>query len=148
MTSLLVGTLVISGVHTLAWLPRSLAVPQESQERPRAETGMYVRRFQPFHRNLHLMVIFQLLRAGADGHDAEVLLRGLGQGAGRACWAASKAAGLIHRFCAVLTFTYFGLHLYDLARQRRQSGKSWRQFITGPEACCSTAATGGSLSAR
>ena len=38
-----------------------------------------------------------------------------------------EAAGLIHRFCAVLTFTYFGLHLYDLMKQRRASGKSWRR---------------------
>ncbi len=44
-----------------------------------------------------------------------------------------EAAGVIHRFCAVLTFTYFGLHLWDAARQRRASGKSWRQFIFNPE---------------
>ena len=44
-----------------------------------------------------------------------------------------EAAGLIHRFCACLTFTYFGLHLYDLVKQRRASGKSWRQFIAGEE---------------
>ena len=35
-----------------------------------------------------------------------------------------EAAGLIHRFCAALTFTYFALHLYDLlqaaARQRQE----------------------------
>ena len=43
------------------------------------------------------------------------------------------SAGYIHRFCALLTFTYFGLHLYDLAKQRRQSGKTWWQFIAGPE---------------
>jgi hypothetical protein len=43
------------------------------------------------------------------------------------------AAGLIHRFCALVTFTYFGLHLWDLARQKRRSGKSWRKFILGPE---------------
>jgi cytochrome b subunit of formate dehydrogenase len=44
-----------------------------------------------------------------------------------------EAAGLIHRTCAVLTFTYFGLHLYDLVKQRRKSGLTWRQFLTGPE---------------
>ena len=44
-----------------------------------------------------------------------------------------EAAGLVHRFCAGLTFTYFGLHLYDLVKQRRASGKSWRQFIAGEE---------------
>jgi cytochrome b subunit of formate dehydrogenase len=44
-----------------------------------------------------------------------------------------EAAGLVHRFCAVLTFTYFGLHAYDLVKQRRASGKTWRQFIAGEE---------------
>ncbi|MBI3665800.1 MAG: hypothetical protein HY236_06170 [Acidobacteria bacterium] len=44
-----------------------------------------------------------------------------------------EAAGWIHRFCALLTFAYFGLHLWDLARRRRKSGLSWRRFIHGPE---------------
>ncbi len=44
-----------------------------------------------------------------------------------------EAAGLIHRFCAVVTFTYFGLHLWDLARQKKTSGGSWRKLIFGPE---------------
>jgi hypothetical protein len=43
-----------------------------------------------------------------------------------------EGAGLIHRFCAALTFTYFGLHLWDLYRQHRGSGKTWRQSIFGP----------------
>jgi hypothetical protein len=33
----------------------------------------------------------------------------------------------------VLTFTYFGLHLWDLNRQRKRSGRSWRAFIMDPE---------------
>jgi hypothetical protein len=44
-----------------------------------------------------------------------------------------EAAGLIHRFCAVATFTYFGLHLWDLARRRRAEGRTWRQLIAGPD---------------
>ena len=85
-----------------------------------------------FHRNLHLMVITSFLGLALTGMMlkfsyapwAKVLARLLG---------GFEAAGLIHRFCAVLTFTYFGLHLWDLVRQQRRSGKTWRQFITGPE---------------
>jgi hypothetical protein len=44
-----------------------------------------------------------------------------------------EAAGLIHRFCAALTFTYFGLHVYDLVKQKRASGQSWRQYIAGED---------------
>ena len=93
---------------------------------------MYVRRFRQFHRNLHLMVMSSFLGLALTGMIlkfsyagwAKVLARLLG---------GFEGAGLIHRFCAVLTFTYFGLHLYDLVRLRRQSGKSWWQFIAGPE---------------
>jgi cytochrome b subunit of formate dehydrogenase len=131
MTSLLVGTLLISGAHTLAWLPRSLAYRRQARNGP-PETGMYVRRFRKFHRNLHLMVVSSFLGLALTGMIlkfsyagwAKVLAHLLG---------GFEGAGLIHRFCAVLTFTYFGLHLYDLARLRRQSGKSWWRFISGPE---------------
>jgi hypothetical protein len=34
--------------------------------------------------------------------------------------------------CALITFTYFGIHLADMARRKRASGVSWRAFITGP----------------
>jgi cytochrome b subunit of formate dehydrogenase len=44
-----------------------------------------------------------------------------------------EAAGLIHRFCALVTFLYFGLHIYDLVRRKRQSGHTWFQFITSSE---------------
>jgi cytochrome b subunit of formate dehydrogenase len=131
MTSLLVGTLVISGAHTLAWLPRSLQYRKEARSN-HGESGVYVRRFRPLHRNLHLMVVTSFLGLALTGMTlkfsyapwAKFLARLLGGFA---------AAGLIHRFCAVLTFTYFGLHLYDLVKEHRQSGKSWLKYITGPE---------------
>jgi cytochrome b subunit of formate dehydrogenase/uncharacterized protein with PIN domain len=131
MTALLVGTLVVSGAHTALWLPRSLEYRKQLRN-GHLPRGVYVRRFQRFHRNLHLMVISSFLGLALTGMLlkfsyagwAKVLARLLG---------GFESAGLIHRTCAVLTFTYFGLHLYDLARQRRQSGKTWRQFIAGPE---------------
>jgi cytochrome b subunit of formate dehydrogenase len=91
----------------------------------------YVRRFRPFDRNLHLMVITSFLGLALTGmmlkfsytRWAQVLSHLLG---------GFEAAGLLHRFCALLTFTYFGLHLWDLFRQHRASGKTWRQFVFGP----------------
>jgi cytochrome b subunit of formate dehydrogenase len=44
-----------------------------------------------------------------------------------------EAAGLIHRFCALVTFLYFGLHVYDLVRRKRSSGRTWFQFVMGGE---------------
>jgi thiosulfate reductase cytochrome b subunit/uncharacterized protein with PIN domain len=131
MTTLLVGTLVISGAHTVMWLPRSLEYRRRAKNGEAGE-GLYVRRFQKLHRNLHLMVISSFIGLGLTGMIlkfsyapwARVLARLLG---------GFEGAGWIHRACALLTFTYFGIHIWDLVRQRRKSGKSWFRFITGPE---------------
>jgi cytochrome b subunit of formate dehydrogenase len=133
MTGLLIGTLVISGAHTILWLPRSLEYRRQLRNNGHpAGEERYVRRFEPFQRNLHLMVVSSFLGLALTGMIlkfsyaawAAVLARLLG---------GFEAAGWIHRFCAVLTFTYFGLHLWDIARRRRRSGKSWRAFLTGPD---------------
>src|SRR5208283_2322956 len=123
MTTLLLGTLLVSGAHTLLWLPRSFEYRRQFKN-GQPETGQYVRRFQTFHRNLHVMVITSFLGLALTGMIlkfsyaawAKVLAHLLG---------GFEAAGVIHRFCAVLTFSYFGLHLWDLVRQHRASGKSW-----------------------
>jgi hypothetical protein len=44
-----------------------------------------------------------------------------------------EAAGWIHRLCAMMTFSYFGTHLWDMRRKRKQSGQTWFQYVTGPE---------------
>jgi cytochrome b subunit of formate dehydrogenase len=133
MTTLLLGTLLVSGVHTLLWLPRSLQYRKQmlktmatGNDRP------YVRRFEPFQRNLHLMVIFSFLGLALTGMIlkfsytvwAKVLAQMLG---------GFEDAGGIHRFCAAITFAYFGLHLWDINRMRKRNGMSWWQVITGPE---------------
>jgi cytochrome b subunit of formate dehydrogenase/uncharacterized protein with PIN domain len=131
MTTLLVGTLAISGTHTALWLRRSLEY-RKGLNGHGTPGQMFVRRFQPLHRNLHLTVIFSFLGLALTGMTlkfsyapwAKVLARLLG---------GFEGAGLIHRFCAILTFTYFGVHIWDLVRQKRRSGKNWRQFIFDPE---------------
>lgn len=132
MTTLLVGTLVVSGAHTALWLNRSLEYKKQFTNGHAPEQQFYVRRFETFQRNLHLMVVGSFLGLALTGMVlkfsyapwAAVLARALG---------GFEGAGLIHRFCAVVTFTYFGLHLWDLARRRKRSGKSWREFVLGPD---------------
>jgi predicted CXXCH cytochrome family protein len=132
MTTLLVGTLAVAGTHTALWLRRSL---KERRPAPRESTDgsqVYVRRFTTYQRNLHLTVIASFLGLALTGMLlkfsyapwATVLARLLG---------GFEAAGLIHRICAVATFTYFALHIRDLVRQKRRNGQSWRQFILGPD---------------
>jgi len=132
MTSVLVFTLVLSGLHTLAWLPRSLQYRRELKAAGDGHGQIYVRRFQPFQRKLHLIVIVSFMGLALTGMIlkfsyagwASVLARLLG---------GFEGAGLIHRFCAVLTFLYFGLHLFDLVRHRRRGKRSWREFIFNPD---------------
>ncbi len=132
MTTLLVGTLTVSGAHTALWLRRSLEYRKELANGAHAAQPVYVRRFATLHRNLHLTVIASFLGLASTGMIlkfsyapwARLVARLLG---------GFEAAGLIHRFCALLTFTYFGLHLVDLVRRRRASGRSWRQFIFSSE---------------
>jgi cytochrome b subunit of formate dehydrogenase len=128
MTSLLLGTLLVAGLHTLAWLPRSLQYRKELKANVNGPGALYVRRFRPFERNLHLMVVTSFLGLALTGMTlkfsyttwAQVLSHLLG---------GFEAAGFIHRVCAILTFTYFGLHLWDLWRKKKASGKSWWRFI-------------------
>jgi len=132
MTMLLVGTLTFSGAHTALWLRRSLEYRRELAGIATVARPAYVRRFVPFQRNLHLTVIASFLGLASTGMIlkfsyapwAKVVARLLG---------GFEAAGLIHRFCALMTFTYFGLHLFDVFRKKRASGKTWRQFIFSRE---------------
>ncbi|MBL8179775.1 MAG: hypothetical protein JNK48_34165 [Bryobacterales bacterium] len=131
MTSLLIGTMLVSGTHTVLWLRHSLRYKPVLAAHSE-DAGKYVQRFRKFDRNLHLMVVSSFLGLAATGMTlkfsyapwAKVLAQLLG---------GFEGAGLIHRFCAVVTFTYFALHLRDLRRKQKASGKSLREFVFGPE---------------
>jgi len=131
MTTLLVVTFLIAGLHTIAWLPRSLRYRRELRRSHALESPMHVRRFPKLYRNLHIMVIVSFLSLALTGMTlkfsyapwARVLSRLLG---------GFEAAGFIHRVAAVVTFAYFAIHLVDLFRRKAASGQSWVKFITGP----------------
>lgn len=134
MTTLLLGTLFISGIHTLMWLPRSLQYRKQilAVSGNGGKGQPYVRRFGKFERNLHLMVIFSFLGLAMTGMVLKFSYTGWAQYIAGAL-GGFEATGWIHRFCAALTFSYFGLHVYDLVRKRRASGKSWKQFLLDRE---------------
>jgi cytochrome b subunit of formate dehydrogenase len=132
MTSLLVGTLVIAGTHTIAWLPRSLQFRRQLQAVHAAEGSVYVRRFDTLHRNLHLTVITSFFGLAITGMMLKFSYAGWAQFTAR-LFGGFEAAGVIHRICALATFVYFGFHLADLIRKKRSSGLSWRKFILNPE---------------
>ncbi len=131
MTGLLVGTFGFFGLHTLAWLPRSLAYSRQLRREGASGGEQHVRRFPPLYRNLHLMVIVSFLGLALTGMTlkfsytpwAYVLSRLFG---------GFEAAGFIHRVCAAITFTYFFLHVGDMFTRKRKTRVSWWKFFTGP----------------
>ncbi len=131
MTGLLVGTFVMAGLHTLAWLPRSLQYRRQLEESHALESPMHVRRFPPLYRTLHIMVITSFLALALTGMTlkfsytpwAYVLSRILG---------GFESAGIIHRIAAMVTFSYFAIHIWDMLRRKVASRQSWKDFILGP----------------
>jgi cytochrome b subunit of formate dehydrogenase len=131
MTTLLVGTLTVAGIHTLLWLPRSFATMKAHKHLREESKGLQYRRFGRLPRRLHIMVIISFLGLALTGMTLKFsylpwavwLSRLLG---------GFESAGYIHRICAVITFTYFGMHIYDLFRQKRKAGMTWWEYLTGP----------------
>ena len=134
MTSLLVGTFVIFGIHTLLWLPRSFqALKHSRQLRKQAKGQKQFRRFNRLNRMLHITVIISFLTLAVTGMMLKFSYLPWAQ------WLAQhlggfQSAGTLHRMGALLTFFYFIRHIYDAALPPpRRSGKTWGEFIFGPD---------------
>jgi cytochrome b subunit of formate dehydrogenase len=135
MTTLLVGTFGFFAIHTIAWFPRSLKWRREIRRAVAAaevKTGKHVVRFTSYQRKLHLMIIISFFGLAITGMMlkfsytpwAQVLARILG---------GAESAGFIHRVCAIITFAYFGLHLWDLYARFRRGRQSLKCFLLGPD---------------
>lgn len=156
MTGLLIAVFAFFGGHTLLWLGRSVYLylhDSKTFREAKIETqrgGEWFTRFTPFERFLHLLVVTSFLLLVITGMPlkfyytdwAKTLFTFIG-GAPTARW--------LHRFGAVVTFLYFGLHLLQLLRlawQRRgqlrdpQTGRwQWRrlgQTLFGPDSMIPT----------
>ena len=92
--------------------------------------GPYLQRFSPLERVTHALMLtsfFGLIITGLPLHFSH------------AAWASTligilggvRSAGLIHRFCGIITFTYFFLHLGMLV-SRFLKAEDKAAFFTGP----------------
>lgn len=132
MTGLLIGTFGFFGIHTLLWIPRSFRERRKMHKILGRDPYPYVTRFEAFPRFLHVIVITSFLGLAVTG----MCLKFANQS-----WAVVLAdilggfesAGAIHRFCAVLTFLYFFLHIVYLVYRQRKSGKSIAGFLLDKE---------------
>lgn len=136
MTGLLIAVFAFFGGHTLLWLGRSVYLylhDSKTFREAKIETqrgGEWFTRFTPFERFLHLLVVTSFLLLVITGMPlkfyytdwAKTLFTFIG-GAPTARW--------LHRFGAVVTFLYFGLHLLQLLRLAWQRRGQLRDPQTG-----------------
>ncbi|MCC6672250.1 MAG: hypothetical protein IT458_14405 [Planctomycetes bacterium] len=138
MTWLLLGVFGFFGLHLLAWLPRSFALRREHQRHAAAAAtagagaARHYVRFTPFNRALHVMIIVSFLGLALTGMALKFAEAGWAKVLA-ALLGGTETAGWIHRVCAVITFAYMGLHLFDVARRFRASGKTPIEFFFGPD---------------
>ena len=125
MTALLIGTFSFFGIHTLAWLVRAVWLYLHDSKTFReakfsTQTGdEWFTRFAPFERMLHIMVVTSFLLLVITGMPLKFYYTD---------WAkfifsligGPETARMLHRFGAIVTFTYFTLHLTSLI------GRSWK----------------------
>ncbi len=129
MTILLVTTLVMATIHTLLWLPRSLKARKEHKKIREASAGkLEYRRFKRLFSQLHVMVVVSFLGLALTGMCLKFSYLG---------WArfivellgGFESAGYIHRVCAIITFSYFGIHIWDQIKEKKKTGKTWSQIL-------------------
>jgi len=131
MTTLLVSTLVLASIHTILWLPRSFKTMKKHAKERKEPHGREFRRFKPLPRRLHIMVIVSFIGLAVTGMTLKFSYLSWAQWLSHVL-GGFESTGYIHRVCAVITFAYFFIHIWDVFRQKRESGRSWFKFLTGP----------------
>ncbi len=140
MTALLVGVFAFFGAHTGLWLFRSGYLYLHDSKTFReakvdAQQGDdWYTRFPPFERFLHFLVVTSFLLLVITGMPlkfyytdwAKVIFSVLG---------GAEVARTLHHFGALITFLYFGLHLFRLLVKAWQGrgrfhGGDWRSKFT------------------
>lgn len=136
MTGLLIGTFSFFGLHTLAWLFRTMWLYLHDSKTFReakieTQTGdEWFTRFVPYERFLHLLVVSSFLLLVFTGmplkfyytHWAKFIFGLIG---------GPDTARILHRFGALITFLYFGLHLCSLVAKTWRGRKNLRNPATG-----------------
>ncbi|HHY85791.1 MAG TPA: hypothetical protein GYA07_09735 [Verrucomicrobia bacterium] len=134
MTALLVSVFAFFGLHTVAWLARTVYLYlhdskkfREAKIRTQADDEWFTR-FLPFERFLHFLVVTSFLLLVITGMPLKFYYTDWAKALFNLIGGAESARAL-HRFGALVTFLYFGLHLASLI------GKAWkgRRSVLNPE---------------
>ena len=143
MTTLLVSVFAFFGIHTAFWLLRSVYL-YLNDSKTFHETKIHVQkgdewftRFIPFERFLHFLVVTSFLLLVLTGMPLKFYYTDWAQALFNILGGVDVARSL-HHFGAIITFLYFGLHLFErliaCIRGRRnildpETGRiSWKQI--------------------
>ena len=136
MTTIVLGTFAFFGLHTLLWFVRSgflfirnPAAFREAKIRAVRDDEQFVR-FRPFDRFLHGLVVFSFLLLVATGMPLKFYETGWARLMVRAMGGVEVTA-VLHRFGAMITFLYFGLHLASLLKALVRRRQDFRDPGTG-----------------
>jgi cytochrome b subunit of formate dehydrogenase len=136
MTSLLVGVFVFFGLHTIVWLVRVVWLYlHDSKKFREAKVKMqtdeeWFTRFVPFERFLHFLVVTSFLLLVITGMPLKFYYTDWAKAMFNVIGGAETARTL-HRFGAIVTFLYFGLHVASLVGKAWKGRKSLRKPADG-----------------
>jgi cytochrome b subunit of formate dehydrogenase len=125
MTGLLLGVFSFFGLHTLAWLIRAVYLYLHDSKKFREAKiktqidDEWFTRFVPFERFLHFLVVTSFLLLVITGMPLKFYYTDWAR-ALFAVLGGAQTARTLHRFGALVTFLYFGLHVASLV------GKAWK----------------------
>ncbi|MBI4912365.1 MAG: cytochrome b/b6 domain-containing protein [Acidobacteria bacterium] len=134
MTSLLVFTFTLFGIHTLMWLFRSVWLYRhdsktfrEAKVQIQKDDEQFIR-FQPFERFLHILVVSSFLLLVITGMPLKFYYTNWAKNIFN-LFGGAEVARTLHHFGAVITFLYFVLHLSDTVRHLWKS----RGYLKDPQ---------------
>jgi cytochrome b subunit of formate dehydrogenase len=136
MTGLLVGVFTFFGLHTIAWLVRTFYLYLHDSKRFREakirtqEDDEWFTRFVPFERFLHFLVVTSFLLLVITGMPLKFYYTDWAKALFNVVGGAESARAL-HRFGALVTFLYFGLHLAAVIGKAWRGRKRLRDPVTG-----------------
>lgn len=127
MNKLLFVVFGFFGMHTILWFVREVVERRRHPQRVDSLPVRWIQRFNPWQRFLHLLMMSSFLLLASTGLPLKFSHSEI------AYWIATNMVNLhvmaiAHRVGAVMTFTYFGLHIGTLLYLRfikREKGIFW-----------------------
>jgi cytochrome b subunit of formate dehydrogenase len=131
MTSLLLGTFFLGGLHTLLWLPRALQMRREMAAHPHVPGEKVFVRFSRLQRTMHVVMVVSFIILALTGMILKFSYTGWAKFLSN-LFGGFQSTGYMHRFAAVIMIGLFATHLIDLFLRKRREFGSWRALLTGP----------------